>query len=120
MVEENEAPGAEEVVKLTEENDSRIDSAILNDETTVMVANNSEDVENVRPTTSGENGVGKNENEDNCDAEMGDEDALSEISDIGSQVMEDTYSLEEIKMTFLTQHFLKLLILKSYFQMCKN
>ncbi len=51
---------------------------------------------------------------------MGDGDALSEISDIGSQVMEDTYSLEEIKMTFLTQHLVKLLILKSYFQMWKN
>ncbi len=50
VVEENEAQGAEEVV-----NDSQIDSAILNDETTLMVANNSEDVENVGPTKK--NGV---------------------------------------------------------------
>ncbi len=59
VVEEKEAQGAEEVVELTKEKDSRIDSAILNDETILMVANNSEDVENVRPTKSGENGVGK-------------------------------------------------------------
>ncbi len=53
VVEENEAQGAEEVVELI------IDIAILNDETTGTVANNREDVENVRPTTSGGNGVGK-------------------------------------------------------------
>ncbi len=50
VVEEKEFQGAEEVVELTKEKDSRIDSAILNDETILMVANNSEDVENVRPT----------------------------------------------------------------------
>lgn len=54
VVEENEAQGVEEVVELTEdEKDSRIDSAGLNDEITVTVENNSGDVENVRPTTSG-------------------------------------------------------------------
>ncbi len=113
VVEEKEAQGAEEVVELTKEKDSRI-GAILNDETIIMVANNSEDVENVRPTKSGENGVGKNENEYNCEAEMPDEDALSEMSDIGSQVMEDTYSLEEINY-FLDTTFGKIVDVEEFF-----
>ncbi len=56
----------------------------------------------------------KNENEDNCDAEMKDEDALSEVSDIGSQVMEDTYSLEEIN-DFLDTTFGKAFDVKEFF-----
>lgn len=87
---EKEAQGVEEVVELPKENDNRIeDSVSLNNEITGTVVNNvrSEDMENVE--SAGENSVGKNDNEDNCDAEMREEDALSEISDIGSQVMED-------------------------------
>ncbi len=57
---------------------------------------------------------GKNENEYNFEAEMPDEDALSEISDIGSQVMEDTYSLEEIN-EFLDTTFGKVVDVEEFF-----
>ncbi len=45
---------------------------------------------------------------------MKDEDALSEVSDIGSQVMEDTYSLEEIN-DFLDTTFGKAFDVKEFF-----
>jgi len=48
------------------------------------------------------------------DSEMGDDDNFSEISDIGSQIMEDTYTLEEIN-NFLDATFGNTVEVKDFF-----
>lgn len=47
-------------------------------------------------------------------SEMGDDDNVSEISDIGSQIMEDTYTLQEIN-DFLDATFGKTVEVKDFF-----
>lgn len=113
-VEENEPQGAEEDVEVNVENDNQIEeSGFVNNETIETVVNNvrREDMENVA-SASGGNGVGS---ENIGDAEMrDDEDACSEFSDIGSQVMEDMYSLEEIN-DFLDTTFGKVVEVEEFF-----
>lgn len=112
VVEEDEPQGAEEAVELNEENDNQTEeSGIVNNETTGMVGNKvmSEDRETV--ASSGGNGVGS---ENIGDAEMRDEDALSEFSEIGSQVIEDMYPLEEIN-DFLDTTFGKIVEVEDFF-----
>ncbi|XP_050957201.1 uncharacterized protein LOC127158092 [Labeo rohita] len=114
LVEENEAQGAEEVVELMEENDSRTDSVILNDEKLETVVKNSEDVENFRPTTSGESGAGKDEIEDNCNEEMRDEDVLSEISDIGTRFISLLSVEGKIFFKIMSQRLMEYLLKNGY------
>lgn len=115
VIEENETQGAEEAVELNEENDNQIEeSVIVSNEITGTVVNNvrSEDMEHA--ASSGGNNVGSSKSEINGDAEMRDEDALSEFSDIGSQVIEDMYSLEEIN-DFLDTTFGKVVEVEHFF-----
>lgn len=115
VVEENETQGAEEAVELNEENDNQIEESVdVSNEITGTVVNNvrSEDMEHA--ASSGGNNVGSSKSEINGDAEMRDEDALSEFSDIGSQAIEDMYSLEEIN-DFLDTTFGKVVEVEHFF-----
>ncbi|GAA6110346.1 uncharacterized protein LOC108179569 [Tachysurus ichikawai] len=56
----------------------------------------------------------RSKEEDTVDVEMRDEDTLSDISDAGSQVMEDMYSIDETN-DFLDTTFSKVIYVKDFF-----